>query len=196
MATPAPPRLPDERAAAWEPAAEEAGPSVDAPGLSVRTALGVYEDRELRERVAAESGVDEPWRVLVTVRVAFDPVPGSIDGEPVRGLVHSNARSAFVDRLRERGFDGVRRRGRPRRRTVDGVELATFRYAAERTVGDRRLPVEGWLAIRTRGAEYLVGGTVFPVDVGRIPDVAAVRSLFDEPDAYRDDLFSLVAAME
>src|SRR6056297_3223509 len=70
----------------------------------------VYEDSDLREavRAATDGDLDRMWRFFFATRLSFTPpLPPAIGPAAVFSTVRSEARSEFVDILRERGFRDV-----------------------------------------------------------------------------------------
>lgn len=157
--------------------------------VSVTAATVVFEDRDLRDRVAAETGLDRTWRFAFASRV---DVPGSAESGALRRLVTDRARSGFADRLGTRGFEAVERAGE---RSLGDVDAT--RYAARVAVDGVVVDVEGWLGVRPdpeRTRSFLLAGGAYPRHVREAPDEAtraALAALFD-PAAFRDDLLAFV----
>ncbi|MEF8818145.1 MAG: hypothetical protein V5A82_00905 [Haloferacaceae archaeon] len=157
--------------------------------VEVTAATVVFEDRGLRERVAAETGIDRTWRFAFTSRV---DVPGSSGSRALRRLVTDRARSGFVDRLRARGFEAVERAGE---RSLGDVDVA--RYVARVRVEGVVVDAEGWLDARAdpeRARSFLLAGGAYPRGVRETPDEAtraALGDLFD-PAEFRKELLRFV----
>lgn len=173
----------------WTEAESSSETVFDLGPVSVTAATVVFEDRGLRDRVAAETGIDRTWRFAFASRV---DVPGSSGSRALGRLVTDRARSGFADRLGARGFEAVERAGE---RSLG--EVTATRYAARVAVEGVVVDVEGWLGVRPdpeRGRSFLLAGGAYPRGVREAPDEAtraALTDLFD-PVAFRDDLLAFV----
>jgi hypothetical protein len=157
--------------------------------VSVTAATVVFEDRDLRARVAERTGIDRTWRFAFAGRV---DVPGSSESRALGRLVRDRARSGFADRLGKRGFEAVERAGE---RSLG--EVTATRYAARVVVEDVVVDAEGWLGVgpeRDRPRSFRLAGGAYPRSVRAAPDGAtraALADLFD-PGAFRDELLAFV----
>jgi len=162
---------------------------LDLGPVAVTVATVVFEDADLRDRVAAATGLDYPWRFAFAGRVG---VPGSASSGALDRLVTDRARSGFADRLRDRGFEAVERAGA---RSLDGSEAA--RYVARVAVEGVTVGAEGWLAVRPeadRERSFRLAGGAYPRGVAGAPDGEtrdALAELFDA-DAFRRDLVAFL----
>lgn len=191
---PAPPSVPRARLDGWEHRETTSETVLDLGAAAVRTATAVYEDASLRDRLREAAGLDRTWRFFFASRVA---VPGVAPPAAIRPLVTSNARRAFADRLRDRGFDGVGTAGR-RELRIDGRAARATRYEATCVVDGVELDVEGWLVVWPDGdgdGGFLLAGGAYPRAVRTAPEGVgrAVEAGLD-PAAFRAELFELVRA--
>ncbi len=153
--------------------------------VEVTVSTVVFENADLRDRVAAATGLDYAWQFVFAGRV---DVPGSASSGALERLVTDRARSGFADRLRERGFEAVERAGT---RTLGGREAT--RYVARVPVEGVTVGAEGWIAVRPEAARErsfrLVGGA-YPRGVEGAHDEATDASLADlfDPSTFRRDL--------
>ncbi len=168
----------------WRETESSRATALDVGPVEVTVATVVFEDADLRDRVAAATGLDYPWRFAFAGRV---DVPGSASSRALGRLVTDRARSGFADRLRERGFTAVERAGT---RTLDGTEAT--RYVARVAVEAVTVGAEGWLAVRPEAARersFRLAGGAYPRSVEGAPDEetgTALADLFD-PGTFRAD---------
>jgi hypothetical protein len=189
---PAAPSVPEGRLDGWERHETTSETVLDLGAAAVRTATVVYEDASLRARLREAAGLDRTWRFFFASRVA---VPGVAPPAALRPLVTNNARQAFADRLRERGFDGVETAGR-RELRIDGRAARATRYEATCRVEGVELDVEGWLvAWPDDDGGFLLAGGAYPRAVRTAPEGVG-RTVGDhlDPAAFRTELFELVRA--
>ncbi|MWG35211.1 hypothetical protein [Halomarina oriensis] len=162
------------------------------PAARVEGVTHVYEDDELRERVAGATGVDRTWRFVFATRVVFSPplAPG-IGTAMVRPMVASEARTAFADDLDRRGFVDVRQGRSERVRSETGERVRLRSYRGRLPVDDETLGIEGWLGVWSVDGEFRIAGGAYPVALDGFVDAA------DVPDrrACRDELLRFVRSV-
>jgi hypothetical protein len=174
---------------AWTRVESSSETVFDLGPVAVTAATVVFEDRDLRERVAAATGLDRTWRFAFASRV---DVPGSSGSGTLRRLVTDRARSGFADRLESRGFEAVERAGE---RSFG--EVTATRFAARVRVDGVVVDAEGWLGVRPdpgRARSFLLAGGAYPRGVREAPDETtsdALVGLFD-PETFRDELLEFV----
>jgi hypothetical protein len=181
----------------------------DVGAVTVTAHTVVFEDVRLREAVAERADVDvdvdadasgteegaEPdrlWRFAFATRLRLRPRARS--SAALTSLVTNRARSGFVDRLRDRGFEAVSRR-ETRRFRVGDADAALAAYDAVARVGDVRLAVDGWVAVWPDGDGFLMAGGAYPTavrDDGGDPETAAALAERLSPTAFREELFDLI----
>lgn len=142
------------------------------------------------------------WRFFFATSLTFRPplAPG-IGPASMLPTVRAEARSAFVDDLEARGFEGVET-GRGQRVRTDAGDRARLRKLTARLpLGSdapaEALDVEGWLAVWSTGGQFRIAGGAYPVRgldalLGALP--ADERPPTD-PTGYRDELLALVRAV-
>ncbi|PSQ44191.1 hypothetical protein BRD17_04680 [Halobacteriales archaeon SW_7_68_16] len=179
----------------WALVEDEAHRVATTPVATIDAHTVVYEDRELRERIAAATGVDTLWRFVFAARLAIDPpVAPAMAPILVTSTVRPAARERFPDDLRERGLSNVERRGSNRTDVGDDDRARVYRYGATVTIGDvegeatlapgTEVPVAAYLAVWERdGTPYTAGGA-FPIG-GPVDAVAP-------PGEYRGALFDAI----
>lgn len=188
---PALPSVPRTSLDGWRRRETTSETVLDLGAVAVRTATVVYEDASLRDRLRAAAGLDRTWRFFFASRVS---VPGTPGPAALRSLVTHNARRAFVDRLRDRGFDGVETAGR-RDLRVDGEEARAARYEASCVVESVELDVDGWLVVWPDDDGFLLAGGAYPRAVRTAPGgVEGTVEDHLDPSAFRAELFELVRA--
>jgi hypothetical protein len=162
-----PPAVPSERLDGWRRTEATIEEAFSTPVVTVYTHTVVYEEIERRERIADDTGVDQPWRFFFVSRIRLDP-----DRDPSRlltSLVRRKATAGFVDRLEDRGIEGVSERDREESRIgdTDGLILTyggAFRHQLDEA-GDSALlslPVAALLAVWDAGGDYHVAGGAYP----------------------------------
>lgn len=139
----------------------------------------LYEDPELRERL----GTGDVTRFFFATALSFRPSlpPGA--APLIESTVRRQANTAFTDRLRERGFEGVSRRDRGELETDSGTTASLSTVGARCELDGRRLDVTGWLAVWRDDGFRLAGGAY--------PESGADISSGDS-EQYREELLSLV----
>lgn len=156
----------------------------------------LYEDPAVRERVAAATGTDQVWRFVFATRVTFEPpLASGVGPAMLLPTVTTEARQAFEDDLRGRGFEDVRRGRRERTRTRSGDRLRLQEFTAALPVADTTVGVTGWLGVWTTDREFRVGGGAYP-DLPALADALGVADLGPGPAACRTALFDLLRAVE
>jgi len=193
------PAVPSERLAGWEETESTVEKAFSTPVVTVYTHTVVYEATDRRERIAAATGVDLPWRFFFAGRIRLDPQrqPSGM----LTSLVRRKATDGFVDRLEDRGIDGVSERDREETRLgdSDGLLVAyrgVFRRRVDAT-GDSTtlsLPVAALLAVWEADGDYHVAGGAYPdgpPDSGPQEVVDAVAETVD-PAGDRERLRALI----
>ena len=159
-------------------------PVVDVTGYTL-----VYGDCDLRERIAAATGHDRPWRFFFATRLSLDPSPPGGGRTMLASLVRSRARDGFVDRLRDRGFESIDRAGTDRVRVRTGERAALTTYRARAAVDDVSYPTMGHLAVWHHDGAFRVSGGAYPAnDLSDVLDM----DLDSDPNAYREELLDLI----
>ncbi|MFB6167438.1 MAG: hypothetical protein ABEJ43_01170 [Haloferacaceae archaeon] len=173
----------------WTTAESSSETVFDLGPVEVTAATVVFEDRDLRSRVAERTGLDRTWRFAFASRV---DVPGSSGSRALARLVTDRARSGFADRLERRGFEAVERAGE---RSFGPVDAA--RYVARVRVEGVVVDAEGWLGVRAdpdRARSFALAGGAYPRGVRDAPDEATREGLSGlfEPAAFRDELLGFL----
>ncbi|WP_435182642.1 hypothetical protein [Halobellus sp. EA9] len=168
----------------WRLVAEDFRTPLEVSVASIETSTRIYEDVDLRERLADVTGVETTWRFAFASRLRIRPrAPPS---RALTRLVTDRAESKFEDVLRNRGFDGIARADSHRIDVGDATTSAT-RYRARVGVGGLDLPVEAFFAVWPAERDYLLGGGAYPLSL-------------PEPEAFdaergREELFSLIRSI-
>jgi hypothetical protein len=179
----------DPPGARWTTVESSSETVFDLGPVSVTAATVVFEDRDLRSRVADRTGLDRTWRFAFASRV---DVPGSSGSRALARLVTDRARSGFVERLENRGFEAVERAGDRSFGPVDAT-----RYVARVGVDGVVVDAEGWLGVwpdPDRERSFLLAGGAYPRAVREAPDGPtreALAGLFD-PTAFRGELLEFL----
>ncbi|MFB6309029.1 MAG: hypothetical protein ABEH35_06840 [Haloarculaceae archaeon] len=170
------------------------------PTASVEGATLVYDDERTRGAVREAAGIEFQWRFFFATRLTFrPPLPPGIGTAMVLPTVRSEARQAFADRLRDRGFTDIDRGARERFRVASGERARATKYRATLEPGeiggglDTPLPVEGWVAVWNADGVRIAGGA-YPARP--LADVLAVSDgpapLDRTAGEYREELLGLI----
>ena len=195
-----PPAVPDGRLAdGWELSDRSVETLFELRQASVRGHTLVYEDRPLRATVreATDGRLDQPFRFFFATRLTFSPpLPPGVGTAMVLPMVTSQARSAFVEDLRDRGFESIDRGRTEQVRTESGERASLQKISASFSlpVVDRELPIEGWVGVWAAGDVRVAGGA-YPA--------TSLADLFDgdddllarSPATYRNELLELIRAV-
>ncbi|XVH31048.1 hypothetical protein ACNS7O_11725 [Haloferacaceae archaeon DSL9] len=188
-----PPSVPEDRLAAWEQT-DETTETVFRFGLvSVTARTLVYEDETRRERFCDLTGSDFSWRFFFASRLRLRPEPATT--APLLGLVADRAATGFVSRLRERGFERIRKRDRESVSIDDSTARLTT-YAARCPLDGLVFDVVGLLAVWSGEEDFRLAGGAYPLGIAEGGDKTR-RALAAgvDPDADRAELLSLVRAV-
>lgn len=153
-------------------------------GVSVRAETAIYEDADLRERIAAAGGPDRVWRFFFSSRLAVSPSPPLLE---TVGRPHAvrESKQDFADELRDRGIEAVSA-GDTRSVRVADAEAALTPFYGTVDADRATVDVVGALALWYDNG-FCVAGGMYPSDgVERWVDVA--------PDAFETELLSLIRA--
>ncbi|MBB6645971.1 hypothetical protein [Halobellus ruber] len=168
----------------WRLVSEETATPFDVRVVTIKAATRIYEDADLRERLAAATGTETTWRFVFASRVRIRPAqPAS---RALTELVSDRASSAFVDVLEARGFSAVDRAD-THRFAVGGDDVEATRYRARVSLDDRDLPVEAYFAAWPADEEYLLGGGAYPLSL-------PAGEPFDR-GAAREELFGMLRSI-
>jgi len=186
--------------AGWRLVAEDVTTPFDIRVVRVTANTRIYEDVDLRTRLADVTGADATWRFVFASRLGIRPA--NPPSRALSRLVAERANSRFVDVLGERGFESVERADTHRLeldagRSEDagdvenadagksGSTTEATRYRARVRLDDRSVPVEAYFAAWPVGdGEFLLGGGAYPLSVP--------ESTSWDPEAAREDLFSML----
>ena len=183
------PALPEARLDGWTLLEERRETLFSLPAATVEGHTLLYEDAQLRERLAAATGRDQVWRFFFATGVEFDPpLPPGVGTAMVYPSVAGEAKRAFADDLRERGFRSVSRGRRERARSADGDRIRLQEYAAVLPVDGVEVDTTGWLGVWTTGREFRIAG-------GAYPDLRELGADGPPPADCRRDLFDLLRAV-
>jgi hypothetical protein len=172
----------------WRTASTEVLTPFDVGLVSVRAHTVVLEDEALAEAVRDRTGVEATWRFFFASRLRIRPKTSQ--SKALTNLVTERANRGFVDQLRDKGFEGVES-AESRRFAVRDSDATLTRYRAEVPAADRRVGVEGYLAVWPEDDEFLLAGGAYPRSVPDGEHAAELRACFD-PEQFRDELFDLV----
>ena len=184
------PALPEDRlVGGWTLLEERRETLFSLPTTTVEGHTLLYEDAPLRERLAAATGRDQVWRFFFATGVEFTPpLPPGVGPAMVYPSVASEAKRAFADDLRERGFRSVSRGRRERARSADGGRIRLQEYTAVLRLDGVEIDTTGWLGVWTTGSEFRIAG-------GAYPDLRDVDAEGPSPAACRQELFDLLRAV-
>lgn len=191
---PSPP--PDAIAAGgWRERDREETTAFDAKVVTVEAATLVFEDVDLRERLADATGLQRVWRFFVASRLTLSPA--TKPSTALTGLVANRALSGFADTLGERGFEGVRRT-RDGDGPAVGDDARGAGYEALCRLGGVSVRARGWAAVRPVEGSYLLVGGAYPTAVRQAPDDAATDAIESalDPERFRAELFTLMQETE
>jgi len=195
-----PPAVPTERLADWRQTDATIERAFSTPVVNVETHTLVFEETTQRDRIRAETGIDQPWRFFFVSRIRLDPPrqPSLL----LTPLVRSESARDFADRLAARGFSQIDQHNRTEM-SVGQTTGLRFDYRAIYRLrspdGDHpeqhlSLPVAASLAVWHDGYDYHVAGGAYPSDK---PDSApeplytALTASVD-PEAARTELLGLI----
>lgn len=187
-----PPSAPDSQLADWRQTDRTVDSPFTTPLVSAHTHTLVYEETSQRAQIRAATDIDQPWRFFFASRIRLDPPkrPSSL----LTTLIRRKVTAAFVDRLSERGFEGIHK-SNTKKVTIGGNEGVRYRYQARCRLDTDgvTLPVESYLAIWADD-DYHVAGGAFPIGLptnGPSELNTALRDVIDS-DAARKELFALI----
>lgn len=173
----------------WERTDETTETVFSLPALEVTGHTVVYEDADLRERIAAAGGPDRIWRFVFATQLEFSPSLPFGTTSLVKPRIVTESKREFAEELRERGFEAVEVGDTERIRTDSRKRARLTRYRARLTVDGERLAVEGRLAAWYDGEFYIAGGA-YPTDgLDRWVDDA-------ETERYEGELLDIIRAVE
>lgn len=187
------PAVPDEPLDGWRLLERTVDTPFDAGVVSVEAHTLVYEDEALRQRLDDAAGIDRLWRFFTASRLRLYPTTPPSDA--LTRLVTSRAHSGFADRLRERGFENVRRAER-RHLRLNGRTARLSGYDAVCRLSELSLRVRGKAAVWAVNDGYLLAGGAYPTGVRDAADRRVADAVGDilDPDAYDADLTELIRA--
>ena len=168
----------------WRLVSEETGVPFDVRVVTITAATRIYEDVDLRERLAAATGTETTWRFVFASRLRIRPAHRP--SPPLVRLVSDRASSSFLGVLEARGFADISRADTHRFR-VGGSEVEATRYRARVSLPDRDLPVEAYFAAWPSDGTFLLGGGAYPLS---LPGSEA----FD-PERGREELFETMRSI-
>ena len=169
---------------AWRLVSEETAVPLDIRVVTITAATRIYEDVDLRERLAAATGTDTTWRFVFASRLRVDPPQRP--SRALTRLVTDRAESSFLDVLDGRGFADISRAD-THRFPVGDSDVEATRYRARVALDDRDLPVEAYFAAWPSGEEFLLGGGAYPLS---LPGSES----FD-PERGREELFETMRSI-
>ncbi|QIO22310.1 hypothetical protein [Haloarcula sp. JP-L23] len=184
----------------WELTDESVETVFKLPTASVVGATKLYDDVRTRAAAEAAAGVDYQWRFFFATALTFRPplTPG-IGPAMILPTVRSEANSTFADELRDRGFEDVERGRRERIRTDSGARARLRTYTASMPLPetDATLSITGWVGV-WHGDGFRIAAGAYPDDaIGELLGVDdPPERLRRRPSEYRDDLLSLIRAVE
>jgi hypothetical protein len=196
------PVLPTDRLddGGWTLANENVETVFQMPTARVVGATSLYDDARTRTAARDATDIDHQWRFFFATRLTFEPPLAPGIGPPmVLPTVRSEAQSAFADQLRDRGFSHVEkgRRERIRVGTGDRARLRSYSAAVDLEGVGETLSVTGWVAV-WHGEGFRIAAGAYPDDP--VADLLGIADAPDElrrtPGEYRDDLLSLIRAVE
>lgn len=206
----------------WERHATSEGAVFRAPGAAVIGHTILYDDRRLREALAAVNSVDLTrhrggdaaerlvdtdddgfWRFFFATSLSFQPplAPG-IGPASMLPTVTSEAQRSFAADFRARGFESVRRGRSQRVRTTSGARARLRKYTATLPLRDIEseadsLDVEGWLAVWVHRGSFRVAGGAYPT--AGLDELLATLSPGErpptDPNSFRNELVDLIRAV-
>lgn len=185
----------------WRLVSEEVTTPFDVRFVRVIANTRIYEDVDLRERLATETGTETTWRFVFASRLRISPIKSS--SRALTKLVEERANASFVEVIGDRGFEAVQRAD-THRLTVGGssaesgreadrsggenTTVEATRYRARVRLDDRTVPVEAYFATWPGdGGTYLLGGGAYPLS---LPE-----SIHFDPERARDELFSILGSI-
>ncbi|EJN61472.1 DUF6517 family protein [Halogranum rubrum] len=189
------PAVPTEQLAGWRLVDERVDTPFDIKLITVTAHTNVYEDAELSAAIQDSTGIEGPGRFFLTSHVVLKPQPPT--SEALRRLVTDRVARDFAHQLRDRGFTRVEETGR-RAFSVSGADARLVSYESTYAFGTITLDVQGWLAVWQVGGDFLLAGGAYPTSVRNAASeetAEAVQALL-HPSEFRDELFSLVRAVE
>ena len=182
VSDPAPPEL--DVPESWRLVSEETVTPFDIRAVTISATTRIYEDTDLRERLAAATGTQTTWRFVFASRLRIRPTRSS--SAALTRLVADRASSAFVDVLEDRGFSSIDRAD-THRFAVGGDDVDATRYRARVRLDDRDLPVEAYFAAWPGDGAYLLGGGAYPLS---LPAGESV-----DREAAREELFGMLRSI-
>lgn len=170
------------------------------PGVAVKSATVRYEDERTRQALAEATGHDIVPRFFAGTRLVFDPsLPPGGSPHAIAPLLRQEARSAFQERLRERGLIDIERHSSQRVRVGGGRRTrVTMFEAALPLSSERALPLACWLAPWTTSEDAIVVTGGHPrVSLAEFFDLETCeKPLSRSGESCREEFFSLVRGVE
>lgn len=198
--TPTPPAVPEETldSGGWALVNEQTETVFELPTLRVRGVTRRFEDeRSVAALKTAGFEVDHPLRFFAVSRLGFEPsLPPGIGPSVVGPTVRTEARSAFTERLRDRGLEDVSRDRREQFRLPDRTKVRLWRYTAmlpsEQFEDD--LPLECWLAVWFQSETLFVVTGAHPAATldSRVSGEPESDTLARSAGAYREEFLELL----
>lgn len=198
---PTPPTLPEDalETGGWVLADERTETVFELPTMRVRGVTRRYEDQQSRRALesAIGRGVDHPVRFFAVTRLVFEPpLPPGVSLSMVAPTVRREARSAFANRLEERGLQNVSRGRSERLRLADRTRVRLWKYTATDPSPpvDEPLPLECWVGVWTRSQAAFVVTAGYPaVSLGSLLDTTPDSDLLTRsPGEYRTAFLDLL----
>ena len=216
------PELPTEALedGGWERRVRSTAKVFETPTVEIVGHTLLYDDAALREAMDAagygdlltgggdsgdrmiDTGEDGGhWRFFFATALSFRPplAPG-VGPASMRPQVVSQARRAFAEDLRARGFEGVERGRSQRVRTESRDRASLQKVTASYPLGPDApadsLDVEGWIGVWTVGGAFRIAGGAYPVRGVEALLGDSISDLSTDPTAYRNELLDLIRAVE
>lgn len=189
------PAVPADLLAGWRETEATVTRPFDARVVTVDAHTVVYDDDDLRDRLAETADVSGRWRFFVAARLSLSPQVGS--SRALTRLVADRAHDGFADRLAERGLEQVRRRG-TRQETVADTDARVADYEAVYDPGPVSVRTSARIAVRPAEEGYRLAGGAYPTAVrgSTDPETGEAVAAALEPERFDDELTALIDAVE
>jgi hypothetical protein len=194
------PLVPDDKLddGGWQQTDQWVETVFELPVLTVRGGTLVYGDERTRSAIREITGDDRLWRFFFATQLSFTPplTPG-VGPTSVAPTVRSQAKTVFVEDLRDRGFESITKENSQRMRVDSGKKAKLWKYTANHPLEDQTLPIEAWLAVWHQRGTFLLSGGAYPAkQLDAIFEVGGDATLSRSTGEYRDELLALVRSVE
>ena len=136
---PTPPSVPEAalEARGWRRLDDRTETVFEGLGVAVQSRTLVYEDRDLRSKIAAAGGPDRVWRFLFVAALEITPQPILGAHAALRPRVLREAKRAFAEELRKRGIEEISAGATERTELAGDRRARVTPYRGQQPIGEK-----------------------------------------------------------